>query len=506
MEKGVLSSMMAGGPATIAECVEKISVDYFFVPAHRTIFGVLVEMWSAEKPIDLISFTQELRNRHLLEDVGGAGAVTEIQTLTAELNGFVPTAANVQHYLNIVRDKYLLRKIIAAATESVRRAYEEQAEVSETLTFAKESLEALPEPQHGDLPAATDIITLAETDPTVFEADNLLGNRFLCREGGTLFIGPSGIGKSSASIQQDILWALGRSAFGIKPARPLRILTIQAENDDGDLAEMTRGVCDHLNLSAQERAEVKERVVLIKEKSFTGENFIRLARRLVHKYRPDIVRIDPFQAYAGGDVREPSVTTPFLRNGLNRILEEFRCGAILNHHTPKTNYRDTSEWKASDWMYAGAGNADITNWARAILVVDSTRAHGAFIFRAAKRGSRVGWADEDGHPVYDRLFCHHAGPAIFWRDATEEDEQRVALAKKGQAPKTKEELKALVPSDEPIPKNALLERARLSGFPINPTRTLLSELIRTEELYEWRIPRKGTNPEVLISRKEQRLI
>ena len=505
MEKGVLSSMMVGGRDVIAHCAQKISAGHFFVSTHRTIFSVLVEMCNADQKIDLLTFTEELRNRKLLDGVGGAAAVTELQTLTAELNGFVPTAANVQYYLDSVREKYALRELIAFGTETVRRAYEEQADVAETLEFAKEKLEALPRPQD-DLPAATDIMTLSETDPTVFEADNLLGNRFLCREGGMLFIGPSGIGKSSASIQQDILWALGRPAFGIKPARPLRMLTIQAENDDGDLAEMTRGVCDHLNLSAQDRAEVKERVVLIKEKATTGENFVRLARQLVRKYRSDIVRIDPFQAYAGGDVREPAVTTPFLRNGLNRILEEFRCGAILNHHTPKTNYRDTSEWKASDWMYAGAGNADITNWARAILVIDATRAHGAFIFRAAKRGSRVGWADEDGHPVYDRLFCHYAGDAIFWRDATEEDEARVALAKKGQAPKTKEELKALVPFDKPIPKNALLERARLSGFPINPTRALLAELIRTEELYEWRVPRKGTNPEVLISRKEQTLI
>jgi len=85
--------------------------------------------------------------------------------------------------------------------------------------------------RNGDLPVS--IIALAITAPEVFEKNNLLGNRFLCVEGGMLFVGPSGIGKSSASIQQDILWALGRPAFGIKPARPLRILTIQAENMTG---------------------------------------------------------------------------------------------------------------------------------------------------------------------------------------------------------------------------------------------------------------------------------
>jgi len=64
------------------------------------------------------------------------------------------------------------------------------------------------------------------------------------------------------------------------------------------------------------------------------------------------VRIDPFQAYAGGDVVDPVVTKAFLRDGLNPILEEFNCAAIICHHTPKPT-RDTSNWRGSDWMYAG---------------------------------------------------------------------------------------------------------------------------------------------------------
>jgi len=88
MEKGVLSSMMIGGRATIAECAEKISADHFFVPAHRTIYNVLVEMWGANQQIDLLTVTEELRKRNLLEVVGGAAAVTEVQT-------FVPSEANV---------------------------------------------------------------------------------------------------------------------------------------------------------------------------------------------------------------------------------------------------------------------------------------------------------------------------------------------------------------------------------------------------------------------------
>src|SRR6201987_3474717 len=125
-EQGVLGSMLISPRETIAECVEKINEEYFYVPAHRTIYNVLVDLWNVGQAIDLITFTQVLRDRNLLDSVGGAAFVTSLFT-------FVPTAANVGYYLDIVRDKHILREIIAASTESVRRAYDEQEEVNNLL-------------------------------------------------------------------------------------------------------------------------------------------------------------------------------------------------------------------------------------------------------------------------------------------------------------------------------------------------------------------------------------
>src|SRR5947208_9577063 len=137
-EQGVLGSMLISPRETIAECVEKINEEYFYVPAHRTIYNVLVDLWNTGQAIDLITFTQVLRDRHLLENVGGAAFVTSLFT-------FVPTAANVQYYLEIVRDKYILREIISAGTESVRRAYEEQDEVNNLLDEVEQRIFAVGE-------------------------------------------------------------------------------------------------------------------------------------------------------------------------------------------------------------------------------------------------------------------------------------------------------------------------------------------------------------------------
>src|SRR6266702_654256 len=137
-EQGVLGSMFISPRETIAECVEKITEEYFYVPAHRTIYNVLVELWNAGQAIDLITFTQVLRDRNLLDSVGGAALVTSLYT-------FVPTAANLGYYIDIVRDKYILRSIITAATESVRRAYEEQDEVNNLLDEVEQKIFAVGE-------------------------------------------------------------------------------------------------------------------------------------------------------------------------------------------------------------------------------------------------------------------------------------------------------------------------------------------------------------------------
>jgi replicative DNA helicase len=118
-EQGVIGSMLLNPRQGIAEAANLVTSRYFFVPAHQKIYSLLLELWEKGKPINLISFTQDLRDRNMLESIGGAAYVSQ-------LVGFVPTDANIGHYLAIVRDKYILREIILSAAEAVRKAYHEQ--------------------------------------------------------------------------------------------------------------------------------------------------------------------------------------------------------------------------------------------------------------------------------------------------------------------------------------------------------------------------------------------
>src|SRR5262245_44401676 len=86
--------------------------------------------------------------------------------------------------------------------------------------------------------------------------DTLLGNRWLCRGAGAFIVGPSGVGKSTMAIQMAGEFGCGHPSFGIMPTRPLRVLVIQAEDDEGDVIEMSM-VVNHLGLTEQEKDLVR---------------------------------------------------------------------------------------------------------------------------------------------------------------------------------------------------------------------------------------------------------
>ena len=281
-------------------------------------------------------------------------------------------------------------------------------------------------------------------DKPIDPSKTILGNRFLCEEGGCMFVGPSGVGKSSSSMQQNVSWACGRSAFGIKPNGPLKILLFQAENDEGDLQEMAKGVMLGLGLTEKERALVDKNLRIIPHKCKNGAEFIAMVRQELKQFEADLVRLDPLSAYLGGDPSDPKVVTPFLRNMLNPLLERHACACIIDCHTPKTNNRDTSKWKPSDFVYAMAGSNELANWPRAIIVLDATEDQGIYRFRAAKRGRRLDWEDWSGQPTTERFF-KWAGrketvttktkegtkevveDRMWWEEATEADVMRVQI-------------------------------------------------------------------------------
>ena len=126
-EQGVLASFLLAPREVGALCAEKGVADtHFHIPAHATIYGELLKMWDANRPIDVITLTQALRDQNLLDQVGGPAFVTQLFT-------FLPTAANAAYYVEIVQEKHTLREIIRVCTEYAARSYDEQDNVHSLL-------------------------------------------------------------------------------------------------------------------------------------------------------------------------------------------------------------------------------------------------------------------------------------------------------------------------------------------------------------------------------------
>jgi hypothetical protein len=298
---------------------------------------------------------------------------------------------------------------------------------------------------------------LSFADAKIDESQTLLGERYLCVGGGMFIVAQSGIGKSTVSIQAAALWACGRSAFDIKPARPLRILIIQAEDDRGDVTEASRMV-RRLGLTPSEIAMMDANTWVEQINDVCGEAFIRTVDEILTKRPIDLVIVNPFTAYLGSDEKDTEACTRFLRNQLNPLLSKHRCAALIFHHTPKTNFSRSDDYKPSDWMYRGSGAATLTNWARAYLVIDPCEgAPGVYKFIAAKRGKRIGWSNRE--PCFEKYFRHaQETGVILWEPANEGE---VSAAKSNRKFKSvdPEKLLALVPLLDPVLKSAFHEEA-----------------------------------------------
>jgi hypothetical protein len=248
-EQGVLGSMLLAPRQVIPECIDKINSAHFHVPAHRTIYLVLVELWNACQAIDLITVTQTLRDRHVLESVGGAGFITTLVT-------FVPTAANVQYYMDIVREKRALREVQAAARECLKRINQPMLDVAGTLSFAATrfaaiehhgkngSLDSVVKKNWGDALNESVVTALELHDLELAPRDKLLGDWFCEGDCGFIFAF-RGTGKTWLALAMAQALSSGGKLGDWKAPAPVKVLYV-----DGEMPpDLMRDRCEGLEAS-----------------------------------------------------------------------------------------------------------------------------------------------------------------------------------------------------------------------------------------------------------------
>ena len=131
-EISVLGAMLQDGNAVLRAC-EMLDAEDFYQPEHREIFSVMKELNRQQKPIDLVTLQEELARKGTLDGVGG-------NTYLLKILHDVPTAANVRSYIDIVQERSVLRKLIAACRDISRECYTQDKEVQSILTLAEKKI------------------------------------------------------------------------------------------------------------------------------------------------------------------------------------------------------------------------------------------------------------------------------------------------------------------------------------------------------------------------------
>ncbi|ACF14397.1 replicative DNA helicase [Chloroherpeton thalassium ATCC 35110] len=124
VEQEVLGCILLQGEA-IEKVIEKFaddSDDIFYDSRHRIIYKAMLRLYTRRDPIDLITLGDELKRNEELERVGG-------NYYLASLSNKVVSAANVEYYAMIVKEKYLYRRLIALSSQVSKLAYEQSMDV-----------------------------------------------------------------------------------------------------------------------------------------------------------------------------------------------------------------------------------------------------------------------------------------------------------------------------------------------------------------------------------------
>lgn len=131
-EKSLLGSILLDADALI-KVGDKLAAEDFYDTKHQQIYTAVVSLYERQRPIDVLTVSNHLREHGELDGIGGAAYLTEL------VNG-VPTSTHAHYYAEIVHKKGTLRRLIKASSDIISLGYDESADVTELLSKAEERL------------------------------------------------------------------------------------------------------------------------------------------------------------------------------------------------------------------------------------------------------------------------------------------------------------------------------------------------------------------------------
>ena len=131
-EQSVIGSMFLTKKA-LEKGLENLNEESFYLDSHKKIFSSIQELYNNNKSVDLTTVVEVLNSHGWLKQVGDIEYITEVIES-------VPTAANIDEYVKIVEDKYILRKLIDEATSIITESYNASGDINEVIETAEKKI------------------------------------------------------------------------------------------------------------------------------------------------------------------------------------------------------------------------------------------------------------------------------------------------------------------------------------------------------------------------------
>lgn len=341
-EKTVLGGVLVNN-AYLNVVLSQLAPEDFYRDAHRQILEGMVALMDRGQPIDLLTLSDELQRRGLLEEIGGAAYLSSL------MDG-VPRTLNIEYYAQIIKEKSLLRKLILSSAKIINTSYEQQTDADTVISEAQQAIVEIAEEKikPGLVPIGSltgdmleTIRVLAERReavtgvPTGFiELDNLTGG-FHPADFIVVAARPS-MGKTALAL--NICQHVGLRTdyyagfFSIEMAKEqvaLRLLCAEAQVDlrkarSGFISERD---FERLQLAAETLSQA--RIYVDESAALTVMEMKAKCRRLKLEGHLDIVFVDYIQLMrTGGRFENRNQEMSFISRSLKEMAKELRIPVV----------------------------------------------------------------------------------------------------------------------------------------------------------------------------------
>jgi len=365
-------------PEKLDNVISIVSSTDFYDQRHRYIFSVIEQLHDEGLPIDIISVCDRLKDQGLLDKVGG-------ELYVAQLADNVPTSAHAEVYAQIIRDKSILRELIAAGSQIVQNAYSD-TDVDEILDEAERLIFRIAESK-----ATKTYIDVKSALTEVFEHLEDLRAKHLKGLSGLVTGIPTGFKKldemTSGFHKSDLIIiaarpSVGKTAFALNLAKNMAIVgeasvgifSLEMSREQliqrllcmeslVDLQKVRRGWLndDEWKRLVQGASKLMKANIIVDDESNLEPRVLRAkARRMKKEYNVDAIFIDYLQLMNLGDRRDSrQQEISEISRSLKLLARELDISIIaLSQLSRAVEQREDKRPRLSDLRESGAIEQD----------------------------------------------------------------------------------------------------------------------------------------------------